>query len=69
MCLSPWHRRRVMGAKPGLTGMWQVYGRGRTNFEEGIRLDLRYLDRWSLWLDLELLFKTPGAVIFGAGAY
>ena len=66
---SPWHRRRVMGAKPGLTGMWQVYGRGRTNFEEGIRLDLRYLDRWSLWLDLELLFKTPGAVIFGAGAY
>ena len=66
---SAWHRRRVMGIKPGLTGMWQVYGRGRTNFEEGIRLDLRYLDRWSLWLDLKLLFKTPGAVIFGAGAY
>ncbi len=66
---SPWHWRRVLEAKPGITGMWQVYGRSRTNFDETVRLDLRYLRQWSVWLDLKLLLKTPGAVISGEGAY
>ena len=66
---SPWHRRRVLEAKPGITGMWQVYGRCRTNFDETVRLDLRYLDQWSLWLDVKILLKTPRAVFSGEGAY
>jgi lipopolysaccharide/colanic/teichoic acid biosynthesis glycosyltransferase len=68
-CYSAWHRRRVLEVKPGLTGLWQVYGRGRTNFDEMVRLDLRYARQWSLWLDLKLLLKTPIIVILGAGAY
>lgn len=64
-----WHNRRVLEAKPGITGLWQVYGRSRTAFEEMVRLDLRYVRNWSLWLDLKILFRTPIAVIFGTGAY
>lgn len=68
-CYRTWHRRRVLEGKPGLTGLWQVYGRSRTNFDEMVRLDLRYARDWSLWLDLKILLKTPIAVILGAGAY
>lgn len=68
-CYSTWHRGRVLEVRPGLTGVWQVYGRSRTNFDEMVRLDLRYARHWSLWLDLKLLLKTPIAVILGAGAY
>ncbi len=64
-----WHHRRVLEAKPGITGLWQVYGRSRTAFDEMVRLDLRYVRNWSLWLDLKILIRTPVAVIFGAGAY
>lgn len=66
---SLWHRRRVYEAKPGITGIWQVYGRSRTTFDEMVRMDLRYVREQSLWLDIKLLFKTPLAVARGKGAY
>ena len=64
----PWHRRRVLEAKPGITGLWQVKGRSRTTFDEMVRLDLRYARTRSLWLDLGILLATPRAVISGKGA-
>jgi lipopolysaccharide/colanic/teichoic acid biosynthesis glycosyltransferase len=64
-----WHRRRVLELKPGVTGLWQVSGRSRTRFEEMVRLDLRYSQSWSLWLDLKILLATPRAVFTGDGAY
>jgi lipopolysaccharide/colanic/teichoic acid biosynthesis glycosyltransferase len=64
-----WHRRRIREAKPGITGLWQVKGRSRTTFDDMVRLDLQYARSSSLWLDLEILLKTPGAVIGGNGAY
>jgi len=64
-----WHRRRLLEAKPGVTGLWQVSGRSRTTFDEMVRLDLRYAKAWSLWLDLRILAQTPRAVLSGEGAY
>jgi exopolysaccharide biosynthesis polyprenyl glycosylphosphotransferase len=64
-----WHRRRVLEARPGITGLWQVNGRSRTSFDDMVRLDLRYATRWTLWLDLKILLQTPGAVFSGDGAY
>ena len=64
----PWHRRRVLDLKPGLTGLWQVKGRSRTTFDEMVRLDLRYLRTRSLWLDLKIIFQTPVAMFTGTGA-
>jgi exopolysaccharide biosynthesis polyprenyl glycosylphosphotransferase len=64
-----WHRRRLLGVKPGLTGLWQVAGRSRTTFDEMVRLDLQYAKSWSLWLDLKILVQTPRAVVAGDGAY
>lgn len=64
-----WHRRRLLSCKPGITGLWQVTGRSRTTFDDMVRLDLRYIKEWSLWLDLKILFKTPKAVLTGKGAY
>jgi lipopolysaccharide/colanic/teichoic acid biosynthesis glycosyltransferase len=66
---QPWHRRRVLEVKPGITGLWQIDGRSRVKFDEMVRLDLRYAASWTLWLDLKILLKTPLAVIKGAGAY
>jgi len=63
-----WHRRRVLEVKPGVTGLWQVSGRNRTRFDEMVRLDLRYCQNWSLWLDLKILAATPRAVFSGDGA-
>ena len=63
-----WHRRRVLEAKPGITGLWQVTGRSRTTFDEMVRLDLRYARTLSLWTDLKILLATPRAVISGKGA-
>jgi exopolysaccharide biosynthesis polyprenyl glycosylphosphotransferase len=65
---KPWHTRRVLEAKPGITGLWQVAGRSRTTFDEMVRLDLRYARTCSLWNDLKILLATPGAVIAGKGA-
>ncbi|HEY2574623.1 MAG TPA: sugar transferase [Verrucomicrobiaceae bacterium] len=63
-------QRRRLSVKPGLTCLWQIMGRNRINrFEEWVALDLKYIDNWTLWLDLEILCKTPGAVLRGAGAH
>jgi lipopolysaccharide/colanic/teichoic acid biosynthesis glycosyltransferase len=64
-----WHRRRVLEAKPGITGLWQVTGRSRTCFDDMVRLDLRYTLSSSLWVDLKILLQTPRAVLAGDGAY
>ena len=64
-----WHRRRILDVKPGVTGLWQVSGRSRTRFDEMVRLDLRYCQNWSLWLDVKILISTPRAVLGGDGAY
>ncbi len=64
-----WHRRRVLGMKPGITGVWQVEGRSRTTFDEMVRMDIYYVTNWSIWLDVKLLFKTPLAVLTSKGAY
>jgi lipopolysaccharide/colanic/teichoic acid biosynthesis glycosyltransferase len=64
-----WHRRRVLEVKPGITGLWQVSGRSRTCFDDMVRLDLRYSQSWSVWLDVKILLATPGAVLSGDGAY
>jgi lipopolysaccharide/colanic/teichoic acid biosynthesis glycosyltransferase len=64
-----WHRRRVLEAKPGITGLWQVTGRSRTTFEEMVRLDLRYAKAPSVWTDVKILLATPRAVVTGKGAH
>lgn len=64
-----WHHRRVLEAKPGITGLWQVQGRSRTTFDEMVRLDLRYAKTWSPLGDLRILLQTPRAVFSGDGAY
>ena len=61
-----WHRRRLIEAKPGITGLWQVTGRNRIAFDDMVRLDLRYAQLWSPWVDLKILLRTPKAVIEGA---
>jgi lipopolysaccharide/colanic/teichoic acid biosynthesis glycosyltransferase len=63
-----WHRRRLLEAKPGLTGLWQVCGRSRVKFDDMVRLDLQYARTWSPWMDLKILARTPGAVLLGEGA-
>jgi len=65
---EPWQRRRL-SMRPGLTCLWQVSGRNRLDFNEWMELDLKYLDNWSLLLDLKILMKTIPVVLFGIGAY
>ena len=63
------HYRRRISMTPGLTGLWQVSGRSDIeNFDEVVRLDLRYIDNWSLMLDFKILFQTIGVVLKGSGA-
>jgi lipopolysaccharide/colanic/teichoic acid biosynthesis glycosyltransferase len=64
-----WHRQRLLGVKPGITGLWQVLSRSSVGFDEMVRLDLRYASTWTPWLDLKILLRTPLAVIKGSGAY
>lgn len=59
---------RRFSVKPGLTGLWQISGRSETNFDRWIELDLEYIDRWSLTLDMEILARTIPAVLLGVGA-
>ena len=63
---QPWHRRRVLEVKPGVTGLWQVSGRSRTTFDDMVRLDLRYARTHSLWTDIRILAATPRAMFKGA---
>src|SRR5882672_482884 len=65
---ATWHRRRLLEAKPGITGLWQVEGRSRVGFDDMVRLDLRYARQSSPWLDVKILLQTPKAVIAGNGA-
>ncbi len=62
-----WERRRL-SMKPGITGLWQVAGRNHIDFQEWVKLDLEYIDNWSLWLDFKILLKTIPAVLSGKGA-
>jgi exopolysaccharide biosynthesis polyprenyl glycosylphosphotransferase len=61
-----WHRKRL-DMKPGITGLWQVSGRNRLSFEEMVRIDLYYIENWSLWLDLKILMMTLPAIFRGDG--
>jgi exopolysaccharide biosynthesis polyprenyl glycosylphosphotransferase len=61
-----WHRRRV-SVRPGLTGLWQVESRDHSSFDEWIKLDLRYIDDWSLSLDFQIMLKTVVVVLRGSG--
>ena len=64
-----WHRRRLLEAKPGITGLWQVSGRSRVTFDDMVRLDLHYARTWSPWTDIKILLRTPAAVMLGEGAH
>jgi lipopolysaccharide/colanic/teichoic acid biosynthesis glycosyltransferase len=65
---DPRHLGRLR-VRPGITGMWQVHGRSDSSFESYSRLDLYYVDNWSLLNDLAILAKTVPSVLFGRGAY
>jgi len=65
---AQWHKRRF-SVKPGLTCLWQVNGRSDVSFERWVRMDLEYIDTWSLSLDLKILLKTIPVVFRGSGAY
>jgi lipopolysaccharide/colanic/teichoic acid biosynthesis glycosyltransferase len=66
---EPWQRRR-MSMRPGITCLWQIMGRNRvTSFADWMKLDLEYVDRWSLTLDARILIKTIPAVLGARGAY
>lgn len=63
------HMLRRLAVKPGITGLWQVSGRSDLSIEDSVRLDVRYVENWSLLLDLQILWKTGRAVLGGSGAY
>ena len=62
-------QRKRLGIKPGLTGLWQVSGRSNVNFDEWVKLDIYYIENWSLWMDLGIMIKTLPAVLKKEGAY
>jgi exopolysaccharide biosynthesis polyprenyl glycosylphosphotransferase len=66
--LEQWHRRRY-NVLPGITGLWQVAGRSELTFDDLVRLDFYYLENWSIWLDVTILFKTVVVVFSRRGAY
>jgi exopolysaccharide biosynthesis polyprenyl glycosylphosphotransferase len=66
--LEPWHKKRYL-VLPGITGLWQVSGRSELDFDELVRLDFLYLERWSVMLDLSILLKTIPAVLSRRGAF
>jgi exopolysaccharide biosynthesis polyprenyl glycosylphosphotransferase len=68
MRLEDWHRKRYL-VLPGMTGLWQVSGRSELDFDELVRLDFLYLERWSVFLDLSILLKTIPAVVRAKGAW
>ena len=64
---EPWQRRRL-SMKPGITCLWQVSGRNSVGFEDWMKMDLKYIDHWSLWLDTQLIFRTFWVVLTKRGA-
>jgi lipopolysaccharide/colanic/teichoic acid biosynthesis glycosyltransferase len=65
---QPWHHERLR-VTPGLTGLWQVSGRSNVPFEEMVRLDIQYINNWSLGEDLRIMAKTLPVVLHGSGGY
>jgi exopolysaccharide biosynthesis polyprenyl glycosylphosphotransferase len=65
---TEWHKKRLQ-VRPGMTGMWQVSGRSLLSFDEGVLLDIYYIENWSLWLDFKIMMRTAPQVVFGNGAY
>jgi len=66
-CYEPHHQRRL-SMKPGVTGLWQLYGNDEvTDFEEVVELDCRYIDTWSIWQDCRIIFKTVIRVVRAGG--
>jgi exopolysaccharide biosynthesis polyprenyl glycosylphosphotransferase len=65
---EPWQRKRLR-MRPGLTCLWALEGRSQLRFDRWVKLDLLYIDRWSIWLDCKILFKTIPAVLSGKGAH
>ncbi len=63
------HQLRRLSVKPGITGLWQVSGRSTLGFDKCVELDLRYIDDWSIWLDMKIIVKTIPAVLFQRGAW
>jgi lipopolysaccharide/colanic/teichoic acid biosynthesis glycosyltransferase len=63
-----WHLSRILEMKPGITGLWQVEGRSKTEWDDSVRLDIRYIQNWSFIYDLTILFKTVKIVLKGSGA-
>jgi lipopolysaccharide/colanic/teichoic acid biosynthesis glycosyltransferase len=59
----------LLTVMPGLTGLWQVSGRSNTSYDDRVKLDMQYIDNWSIFLDIKILFKTIPAVMKGDGAY
>ena len=66
--LESWHRKRYL-VLPGMTGLWQVSGRSELDFDELVRLDFLYLERWSVGLDMAIILKTIPAVVRARGAW
>ena len=66
--LRDWHRKRYL-VLPGITGLWQISGRADLDFDELVRLDFLYLERWSVFLDLSIMLKTVPAVLTRKGAF
>ena len=64
-----WHKRRVFEVKPGITGIRQIAGRSRTDFDNMVRMDIRYIKEWSPMMDIMLILKTPFALLTAKGAY
>lgn len=65
---SPWHLRRILEVKPGVTGLWQVEGRGAISFDDMVRLDLQYARHWTVLMDIEILIKTVKVVLLCRGS-
>ncbi len=63
-----WHLRRILEMKPGITGLWQVEGRSKTGWDDAVRLDIRYIRKWSLILDMKIMLKTVKIVLRCSGA-
>lgn len=58
---------KFLSVKPGITGLWQVSGRNDLSYEDRVKLDVYYVQNWSLWLDIKILFKTIGTILKGTG--
>jgi lipopolysaccharide/colanic/teichoic acid biosynthesis glycosyltransferase len=63
-----WHLKRIAEVKPGITGMWQAYGRSETTFDDMVRYDIQYVNNQSMWLDIKILFATISSVFSSKGA-